>query len=915
MRKDSLRKGGGIAVFLLVLLVLLFGVFLCFPFRSYAAEGEYKRVLFISSYSYSWPSTPLQAEGIKEVLAGDVLLDYEFMNTKSVDDERSQQLFQAYMSDRLSRAAKYNVVIVGDDAAFQFAMANKDTLFKDIPIIFEGVNDVNGAVAMSSDDLVTGVVEKISYDTNIELAKKIKPDVKELVAVLDDTLTGAGERAQFYGQKENFPELKFSEINTSELTYDEICAALENVPADAMVFYLIMSDDKEHNVYSNREAVEVICAHTNVPVMRFMAAGIGDGVLGGNIISHKEMGRIAGRMAMDILNGKPSKDIPVVMNLPSTYYIDAKVAEKFKLPLELFPPNTNFINRELSFYKRYEHFIWIVLISCVLTVLITQSVMSAVYAKRSNSLLMTKNDDLKKAILFANKASKAKSDFLSRMSHEIRTPINAITGLAELTRHSCDDSKKVAANLNRIIYSSKILLNIVNDILDMSAIENEKMEIGHSEFDFKMLLTSCTAVYYPLCSQKGIEFELELHNIKEERLIGDQLRLNQILNNLLSNAIKFTEAGGSVRLIVSQETITNDLVYLRFIVRDTGCGMSDDMMGHLFSPFQQESAQTALKYGGSGLGLAITKNLTRLMNGVIDVKSEKNVGSEFTVVLPFEYVHAEEKAIEVGVKKLKALVIDVDEEKSLHVASMLERSTDCCDMVFEIQSLREHIEEANNGRPYDVCFINLDMPDRGAYGLIYVIESSHKKKMRVVALTYDVSENEAEAKQAGADMVLAKPIFQSTLYNALNDLFELTVLPRSSAEGKKEYHFENKRILLAEDNEINREIAIELLSMTGIAVETAENGQEAYDLFVKSDEKYYDAILMDIQMPLVDGYTAARMIRQSAHRNALNIPIVAMTANAFKEDIAAALNAGMNGHIAKPIDTETLYSMLEKILN
>lgn len=389
---------------------------------------------------------------------------------------------------------------------------------------------------------------------------------------------------------------------------------------------------------------------------------------------------------------------------------------------------------------------------------------------------------LQDAVSQAETASKSKSEFLARMSHEIRTPLNAIIGLATIARHYEGDPEKVDDCLGKINSSSKVLLSLVNDILDMSAIENNKIKIAAAEFNLTETMKGLYDIYEPQCRGKDIEL-LTRFDVPDPLLIGDQLRLSQILLNLLSNAYKFTPSGGHITLAVARSSSNENRAYYRFQVIDNGVGMSDEMKKRLFKPFEQESAETAQKYGGSGLGLSIVKSLVVMMGGTISVDSHVGQGTVFTVDLPF------------------------------------------------------------------------------------LVSQSASSSSSTPSLT---SENEPE----------------------------------------KTYDFKGARVLLAEDNAINREIAIELLKMVHLEVDCAQDGQEALQLFAGSDEGYYQAILLDLQMPIMDGYEACRHIRKLPRPDAQRIPIFAMTANAYSEDVTRVLAAGMNGHIAKPVDPPLLYQTL-----
>lgn len=406
--------------------------------------------------------------------------------------------------------------------------------------------------------------------------------------------------------------------------------------------------------------------------------------------------------------------------------------------------------------------------------------------KKNYDRLEEKNIQLAEAVAQADSANRAKSQFLARMSHEIRTPMNAIVGLTALARHSKKDPQRVEEYLDKIETSSKVLLNIINDVLDMSAIESDKIKIAQKPFELREILDSISTVYVTQCRQKDITFEMNLEELADERLKGDGLRVNQVLLNLISNAYKFTPEGGKITVTVREVSRQGENVYYKFTVEDTGEGMTQEMLGRLFLPFEQEGVDTAQKYGGSGLGLSIAKNLVELMGGSISCQSEKGKGSIFTVSLPF--------------------VLEADEEALPAAEYQAEQSLD-----------------------------------------------------------------------------------------ALEDT----------------YDFGGRRVLLAEDTEMNADILQELLELVNMKVDHAWDGKEAVRMFTGAESGTYMAVLMDIQMPVMNGYEAAAAIRSSGHPQALSVPIYAMTANAFTEDVSAALNAGMNGHIAKPVDTAILYEILK----
>lgn len=525
------------------------------------------------------------------------------------------------------------------------------------------------------------------------------------------------------------------------------------------------------------------------------------------------------------------------------------------------------------------------------------------------------NEELAAALKAARQANVAKSEFLSRMSHEIRTPMNAIIGMSTIAARSIGDDTVIEECIAKIEMSSRFLLSLINDILDMSRIESGKMLLKKEEIPVQEFITGINSICYGQASGKGLEYECVVDPMLEDVYIGDSMKLQQVLLNILSNAIKFTAEGGKVSFLISQKKRTQYNAELRFIISDTGVGMGEEFLSHIFEPFVQESTGTTALYGGTGLGLAISKNIVDLMDGEITVRSIKGLGTEFTVDVKVGVVEQEpqlavQKEQDYDFSHLKTLVVDDDVAVCKSAVFTLWDMGVSAEWVDSGLKAVEKIKTCwESGDHYDMILIDWKMPDMDGIETTRKIREAVGADITIIIMTaYDWTFIEQDAKTAGVNLLMNKPMFKSSLISAFTK-----ALGKNETQKKQvitEYDFTGKRLLLVEDNPINTEVAQLLLKSTGIVVDTAENGLRALEQFNKSEAGYYDAILMDIRMPLMDGLTAASHIRHLSNDDAATIPIIAMTANAFEDDIEKSRAAGMNAHLAKPIDAERLYQTL-----
>ena len=530
---------------------------------------------------------------------------------------------------------------------------------------------------------------------------------------------------------------------------------------------------------------------------------------------------------------------------------------------------------------------------------------------------MEQNTLLEAALSQANQASKAKSVFLSNMSHDIRTPMNAIVGFTNLAITHMDQTELVADYLQKIKTSSNHLLSLINDILDMSRIESGKIHLDENPCSLPEILNSLRNILQADVHAKQLELQIDTVDIVDEEICCDKLRLNQVLLNLLSNAVKYTGAGGSISMrIIEKAGAPAGYANYVFIIRDNGIGMSPEFVERIFEPFERERNSTISKIQGTGLGMAITKNIVDMMNGTIEVKSEQGVGSEFTVSFTFR-LHAEKKELPIieELKNCRALVVDDDFNTCDSVSYMLGQLGMRAEWTLSGKEAVLRSQQAvMRSTDYSVYIVDWLLPDMNGVEVTRRIRKLTGDKVPVIILTaYDWSDIEAEAKEAGVTTFCSKPLFLSELSSCLQSVLKPEI-PETAADETVPAPRHTGKLLLAEDVEMNQEIAVAILENAGFSVDVAENGQIAVDMVRKSDPGYYQAVLMDVQMPVMGGYEATQNIRQLENKALASLPIIAMTANAFAEDREAALRSGMNGHIAKPIDVQMLFQTLDSII-
>ena len=545
--------------------------------------------------------------------------------------------------------------------------------------------------------------------------------------------------------------------------------------------------------------------------------------------------------------------------------------------------------------------------------------------EKLNEQLRVNNTSLEEArhlaeqsFLVAEEANKAKSTFLSNMSHDIRTPMNAIIGFTTLAASNIDNQEKVKDYLSKILSSSNHLLSLINDVLDMSRIESGKIYLEEQEANLSDILHDIKTIITGQIHAKQLELYMDVMDVTDEDVYCDKTRLNQVLLNLLSNAIKFTPAGGTVSVRVAQLPNAPEGSGLYEIrVKDTGIGMSQQFAKRIFEPFERERTSTVSKIQGTGLGMAISKNIIDMMGGTIEVHTEQDKGTEFVIRVALRLQPERRSAEKIKeLEGLKALVVDDDFNTCDSVTKMLVQVGMRSEWtLFGKEAILRARQSIELGDAFHAYIIDWRLPDMNGIEVTRQIRALGDETPIIILTAYDWSDIEAEAKAAGVTAFCSKPMFMSDLRETL-----LAALGQQKAESgsilphvNDAFRFKEKRLLLVEDNELNREIALEILGEYGFQIDSAENGVQAVEKVTASKPGDYDLVLMDIQMPLMDGYEATRRIRALENPALAGIPILAMTANAFDEDRKAAMDCGMNGFLSKPIQIEELIHTLQSV--
>jgi len=554
---------------------------------------------------------------------------------------------------------------------------------------------------------------------------------------------------------------------------------------------------------------------------------------------------------------------------------------------------------------------WMMIIACVMVL----AVLLLVFARYFR---MTKQQlkDLEQAREEAVHANKAKSEFLSNMSHDIRTPMNAIVGMASIATSNINDKQQVQNCLKKISLAGRHLLGLINDVLDMSKIESGKLTLSVDQVSLKEVMDSLVSIVQPQVRAKHQQFDVFIHDIAAENVRCDSVRLNQVLLNIIGNAVKFTPDGGRIDVAMFEEPSEKgqDFVRIHFDISDTGIGMTQEFKEHIFESFVREDSSRVHKTEGSGLGMAITKYIVDAMDGTIDVASAPGEGTTFHVTLDLEKAEVSED--EMTLPNWNMLVVDDDRQLcESTVASLLSIGIQA-DWTQDAESAFTMVEDSySRNDPYQIILMDWKLPESDGLAAARELRRRHGDDIPILLISaYDWSEIEEDARAAGVNGFISKPLFKSTLFYGLKPYMLGEDDEPDHVRRETNPDLTGRHVLLAEDNELNWEIAYELLSAEGLIVDWAEDGQICVDKFKNSQPGHYDAVLMDLRMPVMNGYEATDIIRNLDRPDAKSVPIIAMTADAFAEDVQKCLQSGMNAHVAKPIDVRDVCRILVRFM-
>ena len=749
---------------------LMTGIFMLLIATGFHVDAQdHDKVLFISSYGYEWESVPQQIEGIRECLGEDAWIAYQFMDTQHRDLEQAEK----YLYDNLVASKddihEYDAILLGDDLALSFAMKYQEELFPETPMVFFGINNRELAKNAVQNSYITGVLENYSIRKTLEMATTLCPKTENIVAIYTQTPSSVGVLEQFRLCQDEFYKYNFEILECSQYTEQQILEKVAEFSDDTILLYIVFSKDKNGQNVSYGNGMKLVTQAATIPVFCMDTLGIDAGGLGGWCISYKEEGIQAAEIVKRILEGELPDEIELQETV-SGCLVNGDKMSQFRLKLGELSRETSFYPEKISFFEKYNKLLNNICIGVLLVILF-----GVIYW----NLMDTNKKELENAVVAAEKANKAKSEFLSRMSHDIRTPMNGILGMSELLAKT-DDMGEIKDYNNKIYTSAQFLLGLINDVLDMSKIESGNIVLHPRRYDIGQFRQYVDAVIRPLCNKKHHMFHFSVTLHEDYQPLVDELRVNQIVFNLLSNAVKYTPQGGKIELILTEDIdFHQNKLWIKFTIRDTGIGMTKDFIQHMFDAFSQEDREGTDVGGmdGTGLGLSIVQALVKLMDGTIQVKSEVDKGTEFRVEIPCDYIPREnrsERTVElVDDSKLKGKHILVCEDKLISaniVKIMLEKRGLEIVIASNGKEAVECVEQSEESY-YSAILMDLRMPVMDGFEACKRIKELPRedvRKMPIIAMTADAFDCDRDRTfQSGFSDHLTKPVEEIAIVRTL----------------------------------------------------------------------------------------------------------------------------------------------------